>query len=191
MKVRLTVLRSVYLKIKILFNRGRDLETLTKLIIDFPSWSIKSVDVSCGGENGFNQAIEFSLEILSNVKSVKEKRLIGKFLEEVSQDDGKLVYGLDDTMKVLEMGAFQTVLIIWEDLDINRILKQMSTSNSAACLRFSQITQRKDQILVEELIFIALQSLHSTHAFKLFLTVTEKLALISLMSLAAASSLEF
>ncbi|KAJ7010168.1 hypothetical protein NC653_000802 [Populus alba x Populus x berolinensis] len=126
-------------------------------------WSIKSVDVSCGGENGFNQATEFSLEILSNVKSVKEKRLIGKFLEEVSQDDGKLVYGLDDTMKVLEMGAFQTVLIIWEDLDINRILKQvrfMSTRNSAACLRFSQITQRKDQILVEELIFIALQSLH-------------------------------
>jgi peptide chain release factor subunit 1 len=88
---------------------------------------LKVVDVSCGGENGFNQAIEFSLEILSNVKSVQEKRLIGKFLEEVSQDNGKLVYGLDDTMKVLEMDAFQT-LIIWEDLDINRyVLKNIKT----------------------------------------------------------------
>jgi peptide chain release factor subunit 1 len=88
---------------------------------------LKVVDVSCGGENGYNQAIEFSLEILSNVKSVQEKRLIGKFLEEVSQDNGKLVYGLDDTMKVLEMGAFQT-LIIWEDLDINRyVLKNIKT----------------------------------------------------------------
>jgi peptide chain release factor subunit 1 len=37
------------------------------------------------------------------------------------------VYGLDDTMKVLEMGAFQT-LIIWEDLDINRyVLKNIKT----------------------------------------------------------------
>jgi peptide chain release factor subunit 1 len=88
---------------------------------------LKVVDVSCGGENGFNQAIEFSLEILSNVKSVQEKRLIGKFLEEVSQDNGKLVYGLDDTMKVLEMSAFQT-LIIWEDLNINRyVLKNIKT----------------------------------------------------------------
>ena len=43
-----------------------------------------------GGENGFTQAIELSSEMLANVKFVQEKRLIGRFFEEISQDSGKL-----------------------------------------------------------------------------------------------------
>ena len=41
---------------------------------------MKLVDVSYGGENGFNQAIELSAEVLSNVKFIQEKKLIGKVL---------------------------------------------------------------------------------------------------------------
>ncbi|KAJ6713615.1 EUKARYOTIC PEPTIDE CHAIN RELEASE FACTOR SUBUNIT 1-2 [Salix viminalis] len=77
------------------------------------------VDVSYGGENGFSQAIELSAEILSNVKFIQEKRLIGKYFEEISQDTGKYVFGVDDTLKGLEMGAVET-LIVWESLDMNR-----------------------------------------------------------------------
>ncbi|KAJ1404892.1 Peptide chain release factor eRF1/aRF1, partial [Sesbania bispinosa] len=77
------------------------------------------VDVSYGGENGFNQAIELSAEILSNVKFIQEKKLIGKYFEEISQDTGKYVFGVDDTLKALEMGAVET-LIVWENLDMNR-----------------------------------------------------------------------
>ncbi|KAF9588359.1 hypothetical protein IFM89_008789 [Coptis chinensis] len=68
------------------------------------------VDVSYGGENGFNQAIELSAEILSNVKFVQEKRLIGKYFEEISQDIGKYVFGIDDTLKALEMGAVEILI---------------------------------------------------------------------------------
>ena len=39
---------------------------------------LKLVDISYGGENGFNQAIELSAEVLSNVKFIQEKMLIGK-----------------------------------------------------------------------------------------------------------------
>ena len=39
---------------------------------------LKLVDVSYGGENGFNQAIELSAEVLTNVKFIQEKKLIGK-----------------------------------------------------------------------------------------------------------------
>ncbi|KAL2952145.1 hypothetical protein AAZX31_19G095300 [Glycine max] len=53
------------------------------------------VDVSYGGENGFNQAIELSAEMLSNVKFVREKRLIRKYFEEISQDTGKYVFGVE------------------------------------------------------------------------------------------------
>eukprot|EP00245_Coleochaete_scutata_P009327 TRINITY_DN3046_c0_g1_i1.p1 TRINITY_DN3046_c0_g1~~TRINITY_DN3046_c0_g1_i1.p1 ORF type:complete len:438 (+),score=119.27 TRINITY_DN3046_c0_g1_i1:261-1574(+) len=77
------------------------------------------VDVSYGGENGFNQAIELSAEILSNVKFIQEKRLIGKFFEEISQDTGKYCFGVEDTLKALDAAAVET-LIVWENLDINR-----------------------------------------------------------------------
>ncbi|KAH9658240.1 eRF1 1 domain-containing protein [Citrus sinensis] len=88
---------------------------------------LKVVDVSYGGENGFNQAIELSAESLSNVKFIQEKRLIGKYFEEISQDTGKYVFGADDTLKALDMGAVDT-LIVWENLDITRyVLKNTVT----------------------------------------------------------------
>ncbi|EIW60888.1 peptide chain release factor eRF/aRF subunit 1 [Trametes versicolor FP-101664 SS1] len=80
---------------------------------------IKVVDVSYGGENGFNQAIELAAEALSNVKFVQEKRLIQKYFDEISQDTGKYCFGIDDTLKALDLGAVET-LIVWENLDITR-----------------------------------------------------------------------
>ncbi|KAF9009484.1 peptide chain release factor eRF1/aRF1 [Cyathus striatus] len=80
---------------------------------------IKVVDVSYGGENGFNQAIELAAESLANVKFVQEKKLIQKYFDEISQDTGKYCFGIDDTLKALELGAAET-LIVWENLDITR-----------------------------------------------------------------------
>lgn len=71
---------------------------------------IKVVDVSYGGENGFNQAIDLAAETLSNVKFIQEKRLINKvsdlpstliptgpatnatqYFDEINLDSGKVV----------------------------------------------------------------------------------------------------
>ncbi len=46
---------------------------------------VKTVDVSYGGESGFNQAIELSAEALSSVKLVQEKKLLQKYFDEISQ----------------------------------------------------------------------------------------------------------
>ena len=43
--------------------------------------------------------------------------MIGKYFDEISQDTGKYCFGVDDTLKALEMGAVET-LICWENLDI-------------------------------------------------------------------------
>lgn len=101
------------------------------------------VDVSYGGENGFNQAIELSSEILSNVKFIQEKRLIGKYFEEISQDTGKYVFGVDDTLKALEMGAVET-LIVWENLDIARYTLKNSTTGEIV-LKHLNKEQEADQ----------------------------------------------
>jgi peptide chain release factor subunit 1 len=80
---------------------------------------LKIVDVSYGGDNGFNQAIELSAEVLQNVKFVQEKKLITTFFEEISQDTGKYCFGVDDTLRALDIGAVHT-LIVWENLDVTR-----------------------------------------------------------------------
>jgi len=82
---------------------------------------IKVVDVSYGGENGFNQAIDLAAESLANVKFVQEKKLIQKYFDEISQDSGKYCFGIVDTLKALELGAVET-LIVWENLDITRFI---------------------------------------------------------------------
>ncbi|CAM0885315.1 unnamed protein product [Alopecurus aequalis] len=104
---------------------------------------LKVVDVSYGGENGFNQAIEISAEVLSNVKFIQEKKLIGKYFEEISQDTGKYVFGVDDTMGALEMGAVET-LIVWENLDINRYSLKNSATGETIVKHFNKV-QEADQ----------------------------------------------
>lgn len=80
---------------------------------------IKTVDIAYGGENGFNQAIELAADTLASVKFIQEKKLIGGYFDEISQDTGKYVFGVKDTLAALEMGAIET-LICWENLDIVR-----------------------------------------------------------------------
>jgi len=80
---------------------------------------IKTVDVSYGGENGFNQAIELSADALSNVKFVQEKKLIQQYFDEIKKDTGRFCFGVDDTMRSLDLGAVET-LIVYENLDTVR-----------------------------------------------------------------------
>lgn len=80
---------------------------------------VSVVDVSYGGENGLNEAITLSAEALTNVKFVAEKKLVSKFFEEISLDTGMIVFGVEDTMKALELGAVETILL-FEELEITR-----------------------------------------------------------------------
>jgi peptide chain release factor subunit 1 len=82
---------------------------------------VKIVDVSYGGDNGFNQAIEMSADTLRNVKFIQEKRLVGKFFEEIAQDSGKYCFGIRDTMHSLDVGAAE-LLIVYEDLELHRVV---------------------------------------------------------------------
>ncbi|KZF21325.1 peptide chain release factor eRF/aRF, subunit 1 [Xylona heveae TC161] len=80
---------------------------------------IKVVDVSYGGENGFNQAIELASETLGNVKFIQEKKLIGRYFDEISRDSGLVCYGIEDTLKAMDAGAAE-VVIVYENMEIVR-----------------------------------------------------------------------
>jgi peptide chain release factor subunit 1 len=104
---------------------------------------LKLVDVSYGGENGFNQAIELSAEVLSNVKFIQEKKLIGRYFDEISQDTGKYCFGVEDTLRALEMGAIE-ILIAWENLEIMRYVLKNNTSTEEKTLHLTPV-QEKDK----------------------------------------------
>uniref|UniRef100_UPI00358E6196 eukaryotic peptide chain release factor subunit 1 isoform X1 n=1 Tax=Myxine glutinosa TaxID=7769 RepID=UPI00358E6196 len=107
---------------------------------------LKIVDISYGGENGFNQAIELSQEVLTSVKFIQEKKLIGKYFEEISQDTGKYCFGVVDTLKALEMGSVE-MLIVWENLEISRIVLHCSTLEVDQAMKVLYLTleQEKDR----------------------------------------------
>lgn len=104
---------------------------------------LKIVDVSYGGENGFNQAIELASEVLSNVKFIQEKKLIGRYFDEISQDTGKFCFGIVDTLQALSMGAAET-LIVWENLDINRYVLKNHNTDEEVTLQLTP-EQEKDK----------------------------------------------
>lgn len=81
---------------------------------------LKTVDVSYGGEAGFNQAIELAAETLSNVKLVQEKKILQKYFDEINIDSGKYCFSVKDTLNALDLGAVEH-LIVFENLDCDRI----------------------------------------------------------------------
>lgn len=75
------------------------------------------IDISDPMEEGFNQAVEASLDFMDNLKYKKEKDLLNEFLLNITLNNGLSVYGVDATIKAFESGAMNK-LIIWEDIKL-------------------------------------------------------------------------
>ncbi|AGO12383.1 AaceriAER028Cp [[Ashbya] aceris (nom. inval.)] len=108
---------------------------------------VKIVDVSYGSENGFNQAIELSAEALANVKFIQEKKLLTEYFDEISQDTGKFCYGVDDTLKALDLGAVEK-LIVFENLEIVRYV--FKTSEDEEVIKFAIPTQEDKSYAIDK-----------------------------------------
>ncbi|KAH8617884.1 eRF1 domain [Trypanosoma vivax] len=90
---------------------------------------VKVVDVAHPGDVGLNQAIDLAADALSGVKLVQEKKLLQGFFDQIACDTQLYCFGVQDTMKCLEAGAVET-LIVYEDLDMQRftVVKNRGTS---------------------------------------------------------------
>lgn len=77
---------------------------------------ISIIDVSYGGENGFQQAMELSSGVIVNEKLNREKALIEEFMNEI-KTDGNYCFGEKELRYMIELGAVK-VVIIWEELDL-------------------------------------------------------------------------
>ena len=105
---------------------------------------IKIIDISYGMENGLNAAIEQSSETLSNVKLMHEKKILQNYFEEIAQNTGKYTFMIKDTVSALEMSAIETI-IVWEDLNINRITLHNSKVDNEIILYLTEEQEKDDK----------------------------------------------
>ena len=101
--------------------------------------------MSYGGENGFNQAIELSADTLGSVKLIKEKKMLQKYFDEIAQDTGKYCFMVDDTLKALELGAVEN-LIIWENLEIQRFELRNSATSEITIIHLNAEQEKNDSL---------------------------------------------
>ena len=118
---------------------------------------IQIIDLSYGGEAGFNQAIEYSSSILSDVKFIKEKKLLQSYFDEINKDTGKYIYGAPETVEMLISGAIEK-LILWENFEMIRVTLENSSTkkeyikilekNHANDSKFLKILENKTDCLI-------------------------------------------
>ncbi len=84
-------------------------------------------DTSYTGEYGLEELVERAKDLLEEAAISKERDLLARFFSELKKD-GKVVYGYEDTLKALEMGAVETLLIS-EGFDWVRVRLKCSQCN--------------------------------------------------------------
>lgn len=74
---------------------------------------------------------------------VQEKRLLQKYFDEISQDTGKYCFMVGDTLRALELGAVE-ILVVWDNLDIDRIRLRNHAAGEDKVLHLSKEQQANE-----------------------------------------------
>jgi len=83
---------------------------------DYLNYTLKekiltTIDTSYVGEQGVNEIIQKSQEVLRGVRYMEEKRLVQKFLYEIGHETGLAVYGETQVRKYLMTGVVELLLV--------------------------------------------------------------------------------
>jgi peptide chain release factor subunit 1 len=78
------------------------------------------VDLGYGGVEGIRALIEKIKDSIANLKYIREKKVMQRFMKEISNDSGLVSYGLEAIQKALNYGAVDT-LIFSEKLDLFKV----------------------------------------------------------------------
>ena len=83
------------------------------------------VDLGYSGAEGLRALIEKIKDKIANLKYVREKKIMARFLKEISNDSGLATYGLEEVQKALNYNAVDT-LIFSEKLDMHKLRLECS-----------------------------------------------------------------
>ena len=80
-------------------------------------------------EQGLEEIVQRSQDILAEAAVAKEKALVQRFFEELRKESGLVVYGKENVMKSLETGAVEIILIS-EGLEIKSFSEKAKNYNT-------------------------------------------------------------
>jgi len=96
---------------KLDFLKGEYLDyRLRSLIIGEP------IDVSYQGEAGVRELIEKASDLLKGHRYIEGVKAVEEFKYHLAKDDGLAIYGVNEIINALEMGAVEKIIVL-EDLD--------------------------------------------------------------------------
>ena len=72
---------------------------------------IDVVDIGYGGSEGIRALIEKVKEQMENIKYIREKEVMQRFMKEISNDTGLAIYGLEEIERGLNFGAVDILLL--------------------------------------------------------------------------------
>jgi len=78
------------------------------------------VDLGYGGTEGIRALIDKIKDQIENVKYIREKQIMQRFMKEISTDSGLAAYGLEDIQRALNYGAVDN-LMLSEKLDTYKL----------------------------------------------------------------------
>ena len=82
--------------------------------------------------SGFQRVIVGKLCVLFGIKNLSFVAVLGKYFDEISQDSGRYCFGVQETLKALEMGAVE-ILIVWENMEVIRYVLKNNATTGKAC----------------------------------------------------------
>ncbi|AYV83757.1 MAG: peptide chain release factor eRF1/aRF1 [Hyperionvirus sp.] len=92
----------------------------------------KPIDIEASNETGFTQAIEKSADILTNIKFGPERKLLQKFMAEISVDSKKICYGIEQTIDLLFQCSLEEIIISSETkFEINHYRNSAGVTRSS------------------------------------------------------------
>ena len=103
---------------------------------------IATIDTAYVGEQGIEEVVERSPEVLRRIRYVEEKRIMQDFLYEIGHDTGLATYGENDVRRSLKSGVVKTLLLS-EGLNVVRV-----TVKCTSCDYTKQETM-KNHLLLE------------------------------------------
>ncbi len=98
-------------------------------------------------EYGLEELVKRSEDLIQEAEIMKERKLLQQFFANIHKKGDKIVYGLQDTLKALEIGALDTIMIS-EDFDY---VKRKIKKNGKEEIVYQKENESYEGELVEEI----------------------------------------
>ncbi len=72
---------------------------------------IAIIDTNYSGEDGLRELVDKSKNLLSDIKYIREKKLVDEFLSRISRKPDMVLYGVKEVLSNIETGAIESILI--------------------------------------------------------------------------------